>query len=463
MEKKSSPIIIICVLTGILLAALVGMLVFFNLPAQRIRRMLKTANKFIAEENYDEAILTLQKMIEIDPKNEKLYLLLADTYEKNGDTESKISLLQEAVKVLPEAVSLSEALGQAESDVDKSIFANSLTIQPGVYYQTNCTVKWEDLSSNRMEHYEKDELLHGTEHYGEDLDNYIVIEEENGILKFHWQNGKYFKMTGSFEKNMDGSYSAFNDTEDYTNDYPNASITSIASLSDTEIMILSIGDGAGYSESYITMKKNQSEILNNKAVSSAEAGNGWKKAYTNYITNLGIKYDSSGYAMYIYKLVNIDNDEIPELYISFGTTAGGDAICTYYDDQLIEQTLSIEGLTYLEGQNIFRNQGGSMDEYFDQIYSLKNGQFILLHEGEYGAADNSQLVFDSDGNPIYNYYWDGAEVNSEEEYMSLLKSFYDVQKAISPYDGADFDGTRMRYVGNGLCDYAEILDAINAY
>ncbi|WP_031555808.1 hypothetical protein, partial [Oribacterium sp. FC2011] len=68
MEKKSSPIIIICVLTGILLAALAGMLVFFNLPAQRIRRMLKSANKYIAEENFNEAILTLQKMIEIDPK-----------------------------------------------------------------------------------------------------------------------------------------------------------------------------------------------------------------------------------------------------------------------------------------------------------------------------------------------------------------------------------------------------------
>ena len=81
MEKKSNLILIISIVTGILLAALVGILVFFNLPAQRIRRMLKTANKYIAEENYDEAILTLQQMLEIDPKNEDLYFLLADTYE----------------------------------------------------------------------------------------------------------------------------------------------------------------------------------------------------------------------------------------------------------------------------------------------------------------------------------------------------------------------------------------------
>ncbi|SDZ96186.1 Tetratricopeptide repeat-containing protein [Oribacterium sp. KHPX15] len=120
MEKKSSPIIIISVLTGILLAALVGMLVYFNLPAQRIRRMLKTANKFLAEENYEEAILTLQKMIEIDPKNENLYVMLAGTYEKTGDTDKEIRLLQGALDVLPEAEDLSEALEQAYTNVTLS-------------------------------------------------------------------------------------------------------------------------------------------------------------------------------------------------------------------------------------------------------------------------------------------------------------------------------------------------------
>ncbi|WP_031547567.1 tetratricopeptide repeat protein [Oribacterium sp. FC2011] len=120
MEKKSNSILIISVLTGIFLTALVGMLVYFNLPAQRIRRMIKTANKFIAEENYDEAILTLQKMIEIDPKNENIYVLLADTYEKTGDIDKEISLLQGAVDVLPEAENLSEALEQAYTNVNIS-------------------------------------------------------------------------------------------------------------------------------------------------------------------------------------------------------------------------------------------------------------------------------------------------------------------------------------------------------
>ncbi|WP_049962173.1 tetratricopeptide repeat protein [Oribacterium sp. FC2011] len=127
MEKKSNPIIIIFVVTGILLAALVGMLVYFNLPAQRIRRMLKSANKYIAEENYDEAILTLKKMIEIDSKNEDLYVLLANTYEKNGDIDKEIEFLQEAVTLMPEKQKISEVLLDVYPEVTLSESSGTYT------------------------------------------------------------------------------------------------------------------------------------------------------------------------------------------------------------------------------------------------------------------------------------------------------------------------------------------------
>ena len=104
-----------------------------------------------------------------------------------------------------------------------------------------------------------------------------------------------------------------------------------------------------------------------------------------------------------------------------------------------------------------------MDEYYDQIYTIINGQFTALHNGNYGATDNSQLVFDSDGNPIYNYYWDGIEVYSKTQYMNLLNSVYNTQQAVSPFDGVEYDSTRGRYVGNELCIYDEIIAAINAY
>ena len=193
------------------------------------------------------------------------------------------------------------------------------------------------------------------------------------------------------------------------------------------------------------------------------SSNEWKEAYINYVNEHGNTYDSFGHAMEIYKLVNINNDSIPELYINFGSTAGGDVICTYYDGKVLEQPMWNFGFSYIEGQNIFRDAGGHMDVYHDKIYSIENGQFVLLHEGNYGAADNSHVQFDSDGYPIYDYYWDGTEVSSETEYMNLLNEVYNAQQAITPFDGAEYDSETWRYVGNGLCDYEEIIEAINTY
>lgn len=90
-----------------------------------------------------------------------------------------------------------------------------------------------------------------------------------------------------------------------------------------------------------------------------------------------------------------------------------------------------------------------MDAYGDRIYSIENGQFVVIHEGEYGAADNSNVQYDSDRNPIYSYYWDGTEVSSETEYMNLLNEVYNTQQEITPFDGT------------GLCyNYEEIIEAI---
>ena len=194
-----------------------------------------------------------------------------------------------------------------------------------------------------------------------------------------------------------------------------------------------------------------------------ESSNEWKEAYINYVNEHGNIYDSFGHSIEIYKLVNINDDSIPELYINFGTTADGDVICTYYDGKVVEQPMWNYGFSYLGGQNIFRDTGGHMDVYHDKIYSIENGQFVLLHEGKYGAIDNSHVQFNSDGKPIYNYYWDGIEVSSETEYMNLLNEVYNAQQAITPFDGAEYDSKTWRYVGNDLCDYEEIIEAIDTY
>ena len=203
------------------------------------------------------------------------------------------------------------------------------------------------------------------------------------------------------------------------------------------------------------------EVLNGQATAeesgdtqeTPDVSSEWKQAYIDYINSHG-QFEIS-------KLVNINKDEIPELYINFGTTASGDVLCSYAEGTVIEQPMYNYGFSYIEGQNLFRDLGGHMDVYYDKIYTIQDGQFALLYSGDYGAEDNSNVQLDESGMPIYNYYWNGTQVSSQEEYMTLLNQVYNTEQAITPYDGAQYEDGR--YVGNGLCDYNEIIEAINNY
>lgn len=97
------------------------------------------------------------------------------------------------------------------------------------------------------------------------------------------------------------------------------------------------------------------------------------------------------------------------------------------------------------------DSGGSMDFYWNEIYCIDNGKFVLLYEGKCGTLDNINVQYDSEGNPIYSYYWEGMPVSSREEYLNLLNEVFDTQKSVESYED------------NSFCNYEEIIEAINKY
>lgn len=136
-----------------------------------------------------------------------------------------------------------------------------------------------------------------------------------------------------------------------------------------------------------------------------------------------------------------------------------DAILSYFNGEIVEQKMYNYGFRYIEGANLFRDFGGHMDEYYDKIYTLENGNFVLLYSGEYGAEDNSKVEYGDDGMPVYRYFWENEEVSSEE-YERKLNEVYDTEKEVKIFQDAQYDSEKGRYVGNGLCDYQEIIEAI---
>lgn len=153
----------------------------------------------------------------------------------------------------------------------------------------------------------------------------------------------------------------------------------------------------------------------------------WKSAYINYLRN-GIKNNwakngKGGYSYEGYALIDIDGNDIPELYMMGNSTASGDKICTYNNGKVVEAWGWVYGISYVKGKNLLNISGGHMDVYFDHIYKIENGEFVQIHKGDYGAEDNSNVKFDENDMPIYKYEWDGKKV-SKSEYESLLNSTY---------------------------------------
>lgn len=173
----------------------------------------------------------------------------------------------------------------------------------------------------------------------------------------------------------------------------------------------------------------------------------WKIAYTNYINQ--IMYTFSEYAKFAF--VDIDNDNIPEILYDTGSETGGSGIITFNNKSVVSLTMGNGSyIQYIPNKNLFKYSGGHMDEYYDKIYTIKNGKFTLLSNGEYGAEDNSNVKYDENDMPIYKYYWNEKEV-TKNKYELLLNNAFDKNNAIYPLSE-----------GQGYNSY-QIIEAISNY
>lgn len=77
----------------ILIALLVGISIY-NTPANRLSRQLDLGQRYLEEQNYEQAILEFDKAIAIDPMSVEAYLGKADAYIGLGDLQSALDTLQ---------------------------------------------------------------------------------------------------------------------------------------------------------------------------------------------------------------------------------------------------------------------------------------------------------------------------------------------------------------------------------
>ena len=170
----------------------------------------------------------------------------------------------------------------------------------------------------------------------------------------------------------------------------------------------------------------------------------WQQAYIDYLDSESDEAGVSGYT-----LILMSKDEAPQLVEVGVSEAAGCHVIHYGNGNVHVTQLLRLGFDYIPGENLLRNRDGLMDHYYDLIYSIVDGEMKQVASGYYGRDDNAAMEFDSEGNPIYQYEWNGVEM-TRDEYEKELAKVYDSSKAVT-------------YNYDNLYSIDEVREAIKEY
>lgn len=161
------------------------------------------------------------------------------------------------------------------------------------------------------------------------------------------------------------------------------------------------------------------EVYGKTSTISTDTSDGWAAAYLNSVFANEEPTDMTSC-----RLIYVDSNTIPELWIDYGYGYAGAEVYTTNGNDTSSIYISHGGAEWIENRNLLLVSGGHMDVYYDEVYRIQDGTFVSIGAGDYGAVDSSIIQYDEHGNPRYDYYWAGAKV-TQNEYEQNLNAIFD--------------------------------------
>ena len=125
MKSKGKIIGIIIMLILIVVFLIGGFVLYKNSDAVRVKKQLDLGEKYLAELDYDQAIVAYEKVIEIEPMNVEAYLGLADAYIGKDDYESALVVLQKGYDLTGNE-EIGNKLDEIKEEIERRKYAEEL-------------------------------------------------------------------------------------------------------------------------------------------------------------------------------------------------------------------------------------------------------------------------------------------------------------------------------------------------
>ena len=122
MNKNKGDSVKIAILSICIVAvlAVIGVIVFINTPAQRLKRQVKLGDKYLSELNYEDAIMAYGLAVSIDPRNTAGYIGLAEVFLKMEDYESAKAIIERGMKKTRDDEAFDLMYKKAEGELSRS-------------------------------------------------------------------------------------------------------------------------------------------------------------------------------------------------------------------------------------------------------------------------------------------------------------------------------------------------------
>ena len=237
-------------------------------------------------------------------------------------------------------------------------------------------------------------------------------------------------------------------------DMANDISTDVGSTSTHDEDIASIGiSGADNTSSSDDAVKNVSVVTDSYEDSYSEILENPEEYYCDgdgslenqWIFGKGFSSWQEGYKAYIetapdfprYRLIYVDDDDIPELAIEGYCEAEGCLIVSFHHGEVnILHTLRL-GFSYIEKKGLLCNSNGCQGQYYDIVYSLSEGKWKCIFSGGRYTYDLGSWDDEAGKFLDFHYAIDDVEVD-EKTYYEKLNKIYDEKAAIDSFcDGCN--------------------------